>query len=425
MLVVTANWAFSDGTLAASPPRAVVAGFRREVRRAAVRAGVRRDGRYEPVDGVEIVLAGDTFDWLVSREWLGDERPWHASRRGRAAFARVVAGSLRRADWLAGVTARWARCGIEVPAADRRARPVVGRDCRVPVRVTLLRGDRDRGLDALAGDTAAAAALRRRGVVLGLCWASDTATVRHGAEMDPLCTVDAGGATVAETLAVDLVARFAAAVVDTPALRGVAQGLVDGLVRGRIIDAPILVARRLAAAARGGIAGPGVLAELRDRWNRSVSGWHRGVRRCGLHGGSGCDLAAALAAWLSVGHDALERVAAGDVAEPPAILAAGDREPSTPDVPLTVLGHPAASAAAAEAWRGRVVCLGPEAATAGPGPARREGVAAVVASGGGAADVEWLPIDGRPPTMDGGPGSLTSAVWRSDSSARPRVLDAA
>ena len=62
MLVVTANWGFTDGTLAAVPPRAAAAEFRREVRRATVRAGFRRDGRYEPVDGVDVVLAGDTCD---------------------------------------------------------------------------------------------------------------------------------------------------------------------------------------------------------------------------------------------------------------------------------------------------------------------------------------------------------------------------
>ena len=71
MLVIAANWSISDGTLVGAnghrPWQTLVA----EVRRIALRSGFRRDGAYRPVEQVDIVLAGDTFDWLLSREWLG------------------------------------------------------------------------------------------------------------------------------------------------------------------------------------------------------------------------------------------------------------------------------------------------------------------------------------------------------------------
>jgi len=412
MLVITANWGFSDGTLAAVPPRAAAAGFRREVRRATVRAGFRRDGRYEPVDGVDVVLAGDTCDWLVSREWTGAERPWHTGPRARAAFARVVAGSLRRAARLAAVLARWSRLGIDVPEADRRGRPVVERGRRVPVRVTLLEGDRDHGLAALAG--AGAAALRGRAVAVGTCWSNDLATVRHGAELDPLAAADAGGPTLAASLAVDLVARFGAELAGVTAVRSVAAGLVGGLARCRAVDAPEAIARWLAADGRAAALPPRAGEVVRDAWNRSVAEWHRTARRSGRRGGRGCDLAAALAAWLTLDEHRVERIAAGDAAEPPAILVAADRGLPTPDASLVVLGHPAPGVAGGAAWRGRVVCLGPASA------------AAVVSAGAAGTEVEWLPSGVRGPTMDGGRvGPVASAVWRSDAGGRSRVLDAA
>ena len=433
MLVVSANWGFSDGTLAATPSRATMARFRAEVRRAAARGGFRRDGRYEPVDGVDLVLAGDTFDWLFSREWSGDERPWHGGPRGRAAWARVVTGALRRAAWLGGTLARWSRRGIEVPLADRRSRPLVGACRRVPVRVTLLGGDRDRGVDGVAG-TAVATTLARRGIAVGSCWSNGMATVRHGAEVDPLAAedADADGPALGDSIAVDVVVGFGVAVAGTVLPGDAATDLVGRLARGRVIDAPLTLARWLAAATQTAHASGRGLERVRDEWNRRVAGWHRAARRLTPRGGRGCDLLDPLAAWLALGDDAVDReaadrFAAGVAPEPPAILVAGDRGVPTPATPLVVLGHPSACAAAWPAWRGRVICLGPGAA--GRRTAVPEGVTVVVPGGGNAADaadVEWLPTDASWPTMDSDRiGPVASAVWRSDAAARPRVLDAA
>ena len=126
MLVVTSNWYVSDGTLSAGPPRRFIDRFRAEVRKASLRGGFRCDGSYRPVDAIDIVLAGDTFDWLISREWTGDVRPWDDGRRAAAARDRVVFGAIGRSHRLLATLAAWMRRGIEVPVADRRGRPLAG-----------------------------------------------------------------------------------------------------------------------------------------------------------------------------------------------------------------------------------------------------------------------------------------------------------
>ena len=66
MLVVSANWLFGDGTFAASAAAAYAGVWLQAVHRAAVRAGFRHDGSYHPLDQLQLVLAGDTFDCLTS-----------------------------------------------------------------------------------------------------------------------------------------------------------------------------------------------------------------------------------------------------------------------------------------------------------------------------------------------------------------------
>ena len=76
MLLVTSNWFLSDGTVFGPPPLRQTEQFFADVQQMALRAGCRRDGSYRPVERIDVVLAGDTFDWLSSREWLGSARPW-------------------------------------------------------------------------------------------------------------------------------------------------------------------------------------------------------------------------------------------------------------------------------------------------------------------------------------------------------------
>ena len=274
MLVVTSNWCVSDGTLSAGPPRGCVERFRAEVRRASLRCGFRRDGSYRPVDAIDVVLAGDTFDWLISREWTGDLRPWNDGRRAAAARERVVSGAARRSHRLQATLAAWMQRGIEVPMADRRGRPMPTASRPVPVRVAVLCGERDRWLEQAAGDWQ----LSARAPMVGRCWSDGDVTVRHGDDMDPLHATCGGEPTLGESLAVDLIARFGVALDDVADVRPLAASLVRRLACGAVLDAPTRLVGWLAArdggatltAARGGFRPAGMTDWI---WSaRSLSG---------------------------------------------------------------------------------------------------------------------------------------------------------
>jgi hypothetical protein len=343
MLVVTANWAVADGTLV-TRPRRDQAEWLAAVHRAAIRAGAHRDGRYAPLAGLDVVLAGDTLDGLTTTAWLGDARPWHAGRRAEGVAAGVLAAAAARCRRLCGGLARWAREGIPVPDADRRGRPDWSRRRRVPVRVTVLPGDRDRWL------TAATPRLARRGIRVAAAWSAGTVAVCHGAEFEPSFTAaggpEVGRPSLGESLAVDLVARFAAAI-RAADVWPECRGLVAGLAAARPRDLPLTVTTWLATAT------PVAARAVRDRWARAVSWWRRAARTAEPACGVDFDPVDAVAAWLESGAPACGTAALDGLFDP--------GPPPPPPRGTVVLGHPPA------AWSaGRLVCLGgqPAAATA-------------------------------------------------------------
>lgn len=279
MIVVTANWAFTDGSLVA-PDRSRAAAWFTTLRRAVLRAGWRRDGSYRPVDRVDLVLAGDTFDWLASAAWAGTARPWHGGSRAAELRRHVMAASARHAARFLGRLGNLATRGFTVPTADRRGRPRLDATATVPVRVTCLAGDRDAWLDDAAPWIAA------RGGAAGTKWAGATVTVAHGAHVDPLCfdpeRTEGGAArdrgrapTLAESLTVDLLVRFAIAVREPErGHRAVPGGAVAGLLAAsHPIEWPQALAElldRAPSAARGRLA---------DAWRRAVDVWRRELGR--------------------------------------------------------------------------------------------------------------------------------------------------
>lgn len=338
MLVVTANWAVADGSLVSQPRREQVE-WLAAVRRAAIRTGVQPDGRYAPVDRLDVVLAGDTLDALTSAAWLGGVRPWHAGRKSADVAARVLVAAAARGRRLLGGLARWARAGILVPAADGRGRPDWARPRRIPVHVVALPGDRDRWI------AAALPRLARRGIRLAGGWSAGGISVCHGAEFAPAWSgaSEPGRPTLGESLAVDLVARFAGT------LRGEAswpesRGLVVRLASSPPGALPAIVADWLASA-----RGPAARV-VRDRWLAAVAGWRRAARLAEPACSAVGDPIDAVAAWLAgLGGPS----AAGGEIEP---LFAPAVPPSSRQ--LVVLGHPPTARSGAT-----VVCLG--------GPRRR------------------------------------------------------
>jgi hypothetical protein len=292
MLVVSANWAIGDGSLVRA-----TAGWHGllapAVHRAATRAGFRRDGSYRPIEGVDLVLAGDTFDWLASAAWCGRTRPWHGGAAARAIQGRVAAAAVRRGRRLLAPLVRFGRRGLTLPAADARGRPGRG-TVAVPVRVTLLVGDRDRALAEWPW------ALDRVPFALGAAWSDGRVTVRHGHEHDPACHgaterrgVNGGRPpTLAESVAVDLVAAFALRERERGADHA---GLVRRLVRARPVALPAALAAWQAEAA------PPLRewAAVADAWRRAVDRWHEAARRevpsCEVE----FDALGSLAAWLA------------------------------------------------------------------------------------------------------------------------------
>ncbi|MFM7205092.1 MAG: hypothetical protein ACKO4T_00265 [Planctomycetaceae bacterium] len=358
MLVVTANWAVGDGTLVPSGVRRHVA-IPAAIHGAVHRAGVRSDGTYRPVDHVDVVLAGDTFDWLVSAEWLGRAKPWHG-REARDEWTRVVRHSVLAARRLLAPLVRWVRHGLEVPSAVR-GRP--GRtSVVVPVRLTLLAGDRDAALERHLDRGP-----RGWSPTVGTRWDDGRVAIRHGHDLDPACRHALGGPadtgrrpTLAESIAVDLVGRFAALAPQAdPAWRGLARRLA---VVGPA-DLPTAVGAWVESTrSRGDDTG---VVDVLNGWRRCVEAWWHEARRAVPACEVEFDAVDAVA-------KALETAARGDSASDAGV--ASLRPPVPRGSPGTVLGHPRGPESASG-----VICLGGDAAAAPLGPAP---VVACIESGG-------------------------------------------
>ncbi|MFM8634227.1 MAG: hypothetical protein ACKOEX_05390 [Planctomycetia bacterium] len=362
MLVVTANWSIGDGTVHGPPPRGSVEAFLRELRRAAWRAGFRGDGRYRPVEGVEIVLAGDTFDGLASFSWQGGSRPWHGglrlcreSDRDRDVADRIAAAAIRQGRRLLVALGRLRRDGLDVPRADSRGRPMPGTMCRAPVAVSCLLGDRDRILDVARLASLAA----RHGIAIGSEQASDTLVIRHGDDCDPACGTPAvppreRGPTLAESLAVDLIVEFGRRLRGTVAPSAVTAGLVRRLARAASLESPRHLAAWLTAC---GPTARDHARLVRETWRHATDHWHRYARATPPEVSVEHDVVDAVAAWMEAaavraGHDGLLPDPVIEQLLPRITLpAAGSR--------ALVLGHPPRDAVVAPAaGQASCICLG-------------------------------------------------------------------
>jgi hypothetical protein len=350
MLVVTANWAIPDGSVAAQPRISRLAYLLDEIRLAAVRAGVRHDGRYRPIERLVVVLAGDTIDGLVSGRWTDGARPWQRSRASALRHEAVMQAAVRHARRPLAMLSCLARRGIAVPPADGRGRPMVRARVVVPVHVVVLAGDRDAMLERVGGQAWSA----RRGIGIGSVWNGGGVGVAHGQACDPLTAGD-DRPTLRESLAVDLLARFGAAIAERPAAVAAGRTIVRALSDGEPLDMAWHLNGMVRALARDGRDGldPAWIIAV---WRRSVDEWVRQARRAGCTDEHG--EVAAIAAWMhAIGDEAAGgatvRGIVATLATPlPALAsrACGDR--------LTVLGHPAQGAAIQGP---DVVCLGPRA----------------------------------------------------------------
>lgn len=429
MVVVTANWLFSDGSIVEATDQATVQAtvqakvqgrvdrFIDSVRGIAGRAGMRGDGTYAPLERLDVVLAGDTFDWLVSDRWLGRDKPWHGGRIIDETAGGLARASVEAAGPMLASLRRLALAGVTVPAADRRGRPSRERAAIVPVVVTLLPGDRDA---ALAFEWSRVIGAWPE-LAVGSCWertGPDAAgvVVRHGHEFDPLCV---GGEpadgplarrdrppTLSESLLVDLVAAFAVRLRDVPHAAHHARRLVRLLVRSQLVDLPQHVSR--AAPDAGGHV-PATAHALLDLWKRSVDHWHRAARTDPPASPTGFDAVDALATWMiaippasTSSARAARRCAEGWLETDRGDLA---RRSSDPNAPRLVLGHPAADLSGRSL--SGVVTLGTRRLSPGERPPRVVHEVAVAPSGG-EDDPAWVAI----PTGRWSPLATSPGMWR-------------
>lgn len=371
MLVVTANWGIGDGTVAngAAPARAQA--FAAALRRAAARSGCRGDGRYRPPERVDVVFAGDTFDWLVSTRWADRDRPWHAGRRSAAVRRDIARASLAHAWATLYPVLALVRRGLSLPAADRRGRPVWTRSVTVPVGVVLLTGDRDARLETVGAGRLA----HRLGVRIGSGAAWGQIVIHHGHEAGPpdhrrgSAAADTATPTLTESVLVDLLVPFS--------IERAAAALPGLLRQLAAASSPLDMPHMIAAAARHGDADMPRDAgtALVDGWRRAVERWHRAARRSVTEHGAPFDPFDALADWLSATDAPPGR-------SPPSLLAAITALPD-PRVfagaaPVAILGH----APGAATVGGGCVGLGPPP----PSVAAPDGAATTVGGPGSA----WL-----------------------------------
>lgn len=271
MLVVSANWGIGDGSLRARPSPATLARFVAQVRRTAVLAGWRGGGRYEPVEGVDVVLAGDTFDWILSREWLGRYRPWQRGAGARETRDRVVASSRSGLRQVLGPLLEAAATGIDLPRADARSRPDPGRPARVPLRVTLLDGNLDADLGCVLADVAAAIP----GLLVGTVWEDGQTRVEHGHRGDWSWAALPGSPSLGASLRIDLLGRFllspAVAALAPAARRSLADRLSS--TDGAAWTEPFV-----------GCRGDGAREALEQDWRAAVAAWRRAAGAAGIEG---------------------------------------------------------------------------------------------------------------------------------------------
>jgi hypothetical protein len=345
MLVVTSNLAIGDGTLFRAGGRH--AALPRLVHRAAMRGGFRDAGTYRPIESLHLIVAGDTFDWLASAAWCGGARPWRGGTRVRESLLGIATGSVRAARRLLASVNRWTRHGLLVPAADSRGRPCSGAAV-VPVRVTLLAGDRDSGLADVARH------LPRQLVAIGDSWSDEALTIRHGHDLDPACrrmdgergwTSGARPPTLAESIGIDLVVRFAVAVRRlAPEPPGVGR-LLRRLACSSPVDLPLTVGAWRTTVERDGAMSADQLRLLAATWRRAVAEWVSEARRevpaCEVE----FDAVHALAAWLETAFHPAEgpiNVPAGIrrlCGGPPSSSGPGASRVRTGAGPRLVLGH--------------------------------------------------------------------------------------
>lgn len=232
MLVFISNLQLNDGTLGAAIPPQAMELFLTKLRELAFAASHRADGVYRPIEVIDLVLLGDTMDFIGSAHWLStNARPWHDphSPESMAAFEQIGSAVLEGNESTLQLFRELAAGeSIRLPRDERRSIDLENVQERpLAARIHYMAGDRDWPLHL---PDEAASQLRRRiaqsfGLVnrIDLPFAHDCAeddlllealrrhgvVARHGDIYDPIhFDASRDSSSLADLLSIELFARF-------------------------------------------------------------------------------------------------------------------------------------------------------------------------------------------------------------------------
>jgi hypothetical protein len=140
MLVILSDVHFTDGTSGETITEGAFRVFRERLRDMAYDASWRSDGKYRPIEAVDLVLLGDIFDVIRSVRWLdGKVRPWDEPQSDNfvETVANITDGTIRHnCDSLAVLQSLVHGSSFTLPPATAAGKPaMVPREPEAPQRV--------------------------------------------------------------------------------------------------------------------------------------------------------------------------------------------------------------------------------------------------------------------------------------------------
>ena len=148
MLVIISDLHLSDGTTNAALDPGALQIFADRLTDLAMRASWRSDGRYRPIDRVDLLLLGDVLDILESRRWLDSgTRPWEDPQSPKVSetVSSIVDGILlQNRDSLSVLRSLYGEGAIHIPHASQTGEPIYAGDGHsVAVRTFYMVGNHD------------------------------------------------------------------------------------------------------------------------------------------------------------------------------------------------------------------------------------------------------------------------------------------
>lgn len=234
MLVIASDLHLTDGSNGVGLDAGAIDMFAQRLADLSMRASWRADGRYRPVDRVDLVLLGDVLDLTRSRRWLsGSVRPWWdlGSPQLLETTSLIVDDILRHNDAaLRTLRALGTEGAIRLPQASHAGQPIAGSEgLPVPVIIHYMVGNTDwqlhvrgTGYDLLRQRVSHAMGLinehkqpfpheaEESDDLLDALRRHHT-LARHGDVFDPLhCGEDRDGASLGDVIAIELIQKFIA-----------------------------------------------------------------------------------------------------------------------------------------------------------------------------------------------------------------------